>query len=192
MKKISTQQFHRYSSLNNSARENSVAVEGDQTHLTVLPEVPARPSSARRVVNLRALISEFAARNMGYCGVALFLNCSESTARNYVHELIDHRVIAYPRIRAQASCVDRTVYSLNPDPLIVRQFFETLVVSESRRRHSVSAGRYGGPGPVWSKNARHVHILWDDVAIVDSAQSAPVQRDPLVAALFGAPRLQKN
>lgn len=72
-----------------------------------------RPSSAQREQRLRTLVAEFAARDMGYTGVAAFLNCSPSAARNYVHALVDERlIVAAPDARA-ASMEERTMFRLN-------------------------------------------------------------------------------
>jgi hypothetical protein len=72
-----------------------------------------RPSSALRERRLRALIEEFAARDMGYAGVAVFLNCSTSAARNYVHSLVDERLIEEAPAGCAASSEERTVFRLH-------------------------------------------------------------------------------
>lgn len=73
----------------------------------------ARPSSALRELRLRTLIEEFAARDMGYTGVSVFLNCSPSAARNYVHALVDKRLIEAAPASCAASSEERTVFRLH-------------------------------------------------------------------------------
>jgi hypothetical protein len=72
-----------------------------------------RPSSALRERRLRTLIEEFTARDMGYTGVAAFLNCSPSAARNYVHALVDERIIEAAPAGCAASSEERTVFRLH-------------------------------------------------------------------------------
>lgn len=90
-----------------------------------------RPSSARREQRLRTLIEEFAARDMGYAGVAVFLNCSPSAARNYVHALVDERILEEAPAGRAALIEERTVFRLNSrslaaparrDPLVAALF----------------------------------------------------------------------
>lgn len=88
-----------------------------------------RPSSARRLGNLRALVAEFAARDIGHAGVALFLPCSSTTARNYIAELLGAGLIIALPARQAAGGLDRTLYRRTADPL------------------SVNVSRRAGPAP---------------------------------------------
>lgn len=76
-----------------------------------------RPSSALRERRLRMLIEEFVARDMGYAGVAAFLNCSHSAARNYVHALVDERIIEAAPAGCAAASEERTVFRLHSPAL---------------------------------------------------------------------------
>lgn len=117
----------------------------------------ARPSSVRRICNLRALVEEFGERDIGCAAAALFLSCSLTSARNYVSELLDAGVVASHPVRQGAGCLDRTLYQLTTDRLVLRRFLEGLAEFEG-------ADSFGAGDP-------------------------PARRDPLVAALFGAPGL---
>ena len=142
-----------------------------------------RPSSARRLANLRALVAEFAGRAIGCAGVALFLDCSLSAARNYVAELLDAGVIASHPERQAAGCVDRTLYRQAADPLKVDQFLGALT-----RTHGADgmAARRGAAEPGSSADPERIHRLWRDADFSFGAGRSPARRDPLVAALFGA------
>ncbi|WP_119810054.1 hypothetical protein [Massilia cavernae] len=126
-----------------------------KTSDTGLPGGP-RPSSVRRISNLRALVEEFGKRDLGCAAAALFLSCSFSSARNYIVELLDAGVLAAHPVRQGAGCLDRTLYQLTADRLARQRFLATLAESDD-------AGFSFGPG------------------------DRPARRDPLVAALFGAP-----
>lgn len=134
---------------------------------------------------LHALVAELAVRNMGYGAAALFLACSSSAARNYMHELRDAGVIAAALIRQSAGCIDKMAFHLNPDPSLAQNFLATL--DASRRVNKIST-RGGGHQVDACANVRHFHIMRDDVEMSLKVSSTPVQRDPLVAALFGARR----
>ena len=142
-----------------------------------------RPSSARRLRNLRALVAEFSGRDIGNSGVALFLGCSLSAARNYVSELLDAGVVASHPVRQKAGCVDRTLYRLTADPLAVHQFLAALVIS-----HGIEGtpARRGAAGRERAPDFERVHCLWREAGFSFGANHTPARRDPLVAALFGA------
>ncbi|WP_426193447.1 hypothetical protein [Massilia sp. DWR3-1-1] len=121
-------------------------------------QIASRLSSARRIDKLGALVAAFAARDLGNAGVALLLECSLTAARNYLAELLDAGVIDAHPVRQAAGCLDRTLYRRSADPLAAGVFLAALT------RADCVAGCSPGAG------------------------SAPARRDPLVAALFGAPR----
>ncbi|MEO7494999.1 MAG: hypothetical protein ABIT83_15415 [Massilia sp.] len=86
----------------------------------------ARPSSLRRVHNLRILVAAFSERDLGGGGVVGVLDCSPSTARNYLLELMDARVIVpYPR-RQPAGSADRLLYRLSDERHVVSAFLAEL------------------------------------------------------------------
>jgi hypothetical protein len=142
-----------------------------------------RPSSARRLCIMRELVAEFARRNIGHTGVALFLGCSLSAARNYVFELLDAGVVASHPVRQAAGCVDRKLFRLAADPLAVRKYLAALPRSHGERG-AVAWGDGEAAEPM--PDVARIHRNW---SVADFSMGAPARRDPLVAALFGAPRL---
>jgi hypothetical protein len=148
-----------------------------------------RPSSARRIGNLRALVAEFAERDIGGAGAALFLGCSLTAARNYISELLDAGVVAARPVKQAAGAIDRTLYELTADPLVVHRFLATLVRTQGAV--GISARR-GAEGMEAKPDASHVHRVWLDTGLSLSMSNVPARRDPLVAALFGAPVLRKE
>lgn len=140
--------------------------------------VPAlRPSSARRIRNLRALVAEFARRDLGYSGTALLLGCSLSSARNYIFELLDAEVIVAHPFRPPAGGIDRIHYQLSTDRRTVRAFVAALAESDgaATQGDAMQADRRRDSGGV------------DNFNFGRSLPDAPARRDPLVAALFGDP-----
>lgn len=142
-----------------------------------------RPSSARRLANLRALVAEFGGREIGCAGVALFLDCSLSAARNYVATLLDAGVIASHPDRQAAGCVDRTLYRQAADPPEVHQFLGAL--TETHGAEGMPTRR-GATELERSPDPERIHRLWRDANFSVGAGRSPARRDPLVAALFGA------
>jgi len=133
------------------------------------------------MANLHALIAELKVRNMG--AVALFLACSSSAARNYLHELRDAGVIASALIRQSAVCIDKMVFYLNPDPALAQNYLATLDACRSGNKIKTKGGEHQVEARA---NVRHFHIVRDDVSIALTVGSTSAQRDSLVAALFGA------
>jgi hypothetical protein len=76
--------------------------------------------------NLRSLVAEFDGRDIGCTGVAVFLGCSVSAARNYLAELLDAKVINVHPARHGPGCADRIVYRLAADQAAVQRFRATL------------------------------------------------------------------
>ena len=144
---------------------------------------PLRPSSARRLRNLRALVREFSGRDIGCTGAALFLDCSLSAARNYVAELLDASVVASHPVRQAAGCVDRTLYRLSADPLTVHRFLAGLARSHCADE---TPERRGAASMETPPDPACVHRIWRTADFSVGISSAPARRDPLVAALFGA------
>lgn len=144
---------------------------------------PLRPSSARRLRNLRALVREFSGRDIGYVGAALFLDCSLSAARNYVAELLDASVVVSHPVRQAAGCVDRTLYRLSADPRTVHEFLAGLARSQGA---DGMPERHGAASMETPPDPACVNRTWRTADFSLGIGSAPARRDPLVAALFGA------
>ncbi|MDL2354074.1 MAG: hypothetical protein QFF03_02325 [Pseudomonadota bacterium] len=132
-----------------------------------------RPSSARRLVNLRSLVAAFAGRDIGRSGVAALLGCSLSASRNYLAELLDAGVVHSQPVRQSDGGGDRIQYRLSADPRAVRDFLASLAVPD-------------GAADCRAADPARIQRMWRDADFFLAAGHAPARRDPLVAALFGA------
>lgn len=129
---------------------------------------------------MRALVAEFAARDIGYAGAALLLDCSLTTARNYIAELLDAGLVfSLPGRpgRPGGSGVERTLYRRTADPLAVHRFLAALAGSQQAANNAA---------PQTLPDAERIHRTWRAAGFSLGAGHAPARRDPLVAALFGA------
>jgi hypothetical protein len=171
--------------------KNAIEMLADANSAPLLEDAGTllRPASARRIGNLRALVAEFAERDIGGAGAALFLGCSLTAARNYISELLDAGVVAARPVREAAGCVDRTLYHRTTDPLVVHRFLAAL--AKPRGGNGMPAPR-GARGVEARPDGSHVHRVWHDAALPLAMSNAPARRDPLVTALFGAPALRKE
>ncbi|MDP3670435.1 MAG: hypothetical protein WA191_21950 [Telluria sp.] len=143
-----------------------------------------RPSTELRRVRLRALVAMFSEREIGYVEVARLLTCSASAARNYIFELMDAGVVSLSPNRGPAGGLDRSVYRISADRRIVDEFQAGLEKPLSCK------------GSRTTSALRHCDEAPDALPVRTGAQSIPcaldtstpaARRDPLVAALFGAP-----
>lgn len=140
-----------------------------------------RPSTARRIERLRALVSELRVRDMGLVAIAAFLECSASAARNYVFELLDAGVVRSPPIKRPAGCVERTVYRLNTETLLLREFdagketCKSTLAARGAQEHRAAV------------SADLLLNIRDGSNPSFGVGRVPPRRDPLVTALFGAP-----
>jgi hypothetical protein len=135
-----------------------------------------RPSSARRLGNMRALVAELAARDIGCAGVAVFLGCSSTTARSYLAELLDAGLVSVLPASQGQSRVVRTLYRRTADPLAVHRFLAALAGPQEAAEHAEAQTR---------PDAERIHRKWLAADASLHAGHAPARRDPLVAALFG-------
>ncbi len=144
---------------------------------------PVRRSTLRRIEKLKALVGELAVRELDVHAAARFLQCSPSSARNYILELCG-AAIAMPPFGTPGDCAaDGQAYHLNAlvDGEQIHHFLEQLaaprICGAARSKGGRPAGvRCGG---------RYFHIMGDDTKFALQPGIAPTRRDPLVAALFG-------
>jgi hypothetical protein len=154
-----------------------------QVEARAIAATTTRPSTVRRLQRLNALIDELSARDMDAAAVALFLDCSATSARNYLNDLLEASVIRSRRTALSGDCYMRNGYHLNGDPRMARHFLAGCRESQCGdpilkrgRKQSNAARTYG---------TRHFHIMADDCCAGVRATRVEVRRDPLVAALFG-------
>ncbi|CAN7458053.1 winged helix-turn-helix domain-containing protein [Pseudoduganella sp. LjRoot289] len=162
--------------------------------LSLAPIERVRSTSAtlRRIENMQKLIAELQQHEMLADEIAWFLKFSPSGARKYIRDLRDAGVIELARyIEGTATYLGKAVYQLTPDPERVKMFLAAIVQPKRegapprKERPSLREQAMAGAG-------RHFHILADDTHYAIRVNRGPVTRDPLVAALFGAPTsLQK-
>jgi hypothetical protein len=136
-----------------------------------------RPSTLQRLGNMRTLVTELAARDIGYADVACLLGCSLTTARNYVAELLDAGLVSALLLGQGESGSERTRYRRTADPLAVHRFLAAL----SRPLKGAEDA-----APQTRPDGARVHRTWLPADFSAGAHHAPARRDPLVAALFGA------
>lgn len=136
---------------------------------------------------MRALIDEFAQREMRADDIAKVLRLTPSGARKYIRDLLGANVIELDRcIENAPGYVGKAVYRLSGDPECVRAYFASMVQPRAgaggRNKNKDDLGK---AGLTMKGIERRVHILTDDVYHVIRVHRSPAQRDPLVAALFG-------
>jgi hypothetical protein len=140
-----------------------------------------RPSTLRRIERLSSLVAEFSVRDLGHAGVAALLQCSASSARNYVIELMDAGVIRLSPNGQPDGCIDRIVYRLNADQRLVDEFQAALAYPENTRAAAVRRE------PGLASSVHHFRIVPDGIGSALDAGVIAAARDPLVTALFGVP-----
>ena len=163
--------------------------------LSMAPIERVRSTSAtlRRIENMQKLIGELSMHEMLADEIAWFLKFSPSGARKYIRDLREAGVIELARyIEGTATYLGKAVYQLTPDPDRVKAFLAAIVQPKRegapprKERPGIREQSMAGAG-------RHFHILADDTHYAIRVNRGPVQRDPLVAALFGsAPSQQKQ
>jgi DNA-binding Lrp family transcriptional regulator len=162
--------------------------------LSLAPIERVRSTSAtlRRIENMQKLIAELQNHEMLADEIAWFLKFSPSGARKYIRDLRDAGVIELARyIEGTATYLGKAVYQLTPDAERVKAFLAAIVQPKRegapprKERPSLREQSMAGSG-------RHFHILADDTHYAIRVNRGPVMRDPLVAALFGAPASQQK
>ena len=162
--------------------------------LSLAPIERVRSTSAtlRRIENMQKLIAELQNHEMLADEIAWFLKFSPSGARKYIRDLRDAGVIELARyIEGTATYLGKAVYQLTPDAERVKAFLAAIAQPKRegapprKERPSLREQSMAGSG-------RHFHILADDTHYAIRVNRGPVTRDPLVAALFGAPMSQQK
>lgn len=140
-----------------------------------------RASIILRIERLTALMAAFSANDLRQADVAALLKCSAGSARNYVIDLMDAGVIAPSSDYQVARGTFQLRYRLSSDAFIVDEFREALA---NPRQSNITRA---------ASVKKNVHLAWRSPAGVEGADQPHsirhviARRDPLVAALFGAP-----
>lgn len=135
-----------------------------------------KPASLRKIENMHRLVAAFDQRDMGPNAVMDLLKISYSAARNYLSELEQAGMLS-------PDPVQRSLLRISPDPSVRLRYFAALTEKTERAQVSLrrSATRH-----CTNSTGRFLHVLADDTAFSLVLHRVPAQRDPLVAALFGA------
>lgn len=153
--------------------------------------------AARRIQNLLSLIEHFQTHEMILDEVAEFLGFTRSGAQKYVQTLRDAGVIELARhIDGNGTSQGKAVYRLARDQEKINEFRTGIVQpkkgSSCQNRRKQGQNEHGMHGMPIATEGRQFHILADDTHYAIRLHRAPVQRDPLVEAFFGAPKAMRS
>ena len=153
--------------------------------------------AARRIQNLLNLIEHFQTHEMILDEVAEFLGFTRSGAQKYVQTLRDAGVIELARhIEGNGTSQGKAVYRIGRDPEKINEFRTGIVQPKKagggQSRRKAGAAESGMHGMPQATEGRQFHILADDTHYAIRLHRAPVQRDPLVEAFFGAPKTKTS
>lgn len=139
----------------------------------------------QRMERLRTLVTELLARDLPADELAWVLKLSPSGARKYVGDLTAAGVIALATAVGGAGSASGRVYTLAVTPEQAQAYLASLATTAPVRaaRESKSALSIAGRDP-----SRRFHIMQDDAPFSIRVERAPVARDWLVTAFFGAGR----
>lgn len=143
-----------------------------------------RPSTLLRRERLNLLVVELSLHDLRHVDIAALLECSASSARNYIFELMDGGVITVSPNQQSHRSIDRT-YRLCGVERLTDKYQEGL--TGLRNGDSTRT--------IVRKDQEPVCGCCDfRVVSVSNRQGRNVgaKRDPLVAALFGSLDLQKS
>lgn len=139
----------------------------------------------QRTANLKSLVAELAIREMQVDDICTHLKMSPSGARKYIADLRAAGVMVLARhADATATYAGKAAYRLVSDPLLVSEFLAQIEQHKHQPRIPAPPARVLPVVP-----GRHLHIMADDTHYAVRINRQPAIRDPLVAALFGAPTL---
>lgn len=146
---------------------------------------------AARIAQIKKLIDGLRAREMMRDEISNLLGNSPSGTRKYLRDLRDLGIVQIARYaEGTANFLGGAVFGLVDDEARIADFIESIERTQELPVHtgpSRSGLDKAQPDPT-----RHFHILQDDVAFQVRISRAPVMRDPMVTALFGAPRGQQG
>ncbi len=142
-----------------------------------------------RIDNLKLLIATMGERGeMLRDDIGELLHFTPSGVRKYVAELREASLIELARYAdGTATFLGWPVYKLVDDEQRVSEFIASLDAGGVSKRGPGSAKK-SQLAVAQRMAGRHFHILSDDTHYAVRVSRTPPFRDPLVAALFGAPR----
>lgn len=140
--------------------------------------------TAVRVAKLRNLVNALIAGDMDRDEIGELLQVGPSGVRKYLADLGDKVVIAR-RIDSTPTFIGFPLYRLDITAEKAQAYLASLDENAVARavKEPKSALLVAGRDP-----SRHFHILADDMRYPVRVSRAPIMRDPMVAALFGAGR----
>ena len=152
------------------------------------PKVPVRTQG--RIDNIKKVVGALRESELKRYELEALLQLSPSGTRKYVSELRESGVLELARyIDGTATYLGVPVFKLVDDTKRVNDFLAGLDAGRvcAKRKCDKSqldlAKRMAG---------RHFHIMADDTHYAIRVSRTPAFRDPLVEALFGAPRAHQS
>ena len=161
----------------------------------------ANPTSvaARRIQNMLSLVEQFQTHQMVLDEVAEFLGFTRSGAQKYVQTLRDAGVIELAGyVDSTSTSLGKAVYRLSSDIEKIREFQSFIAqpkkpqACRGKRKHAQNENAMQSMLLDAEAEGRQFHILADDTHFTIRFHRAPVQRDPLVEALFGSPKASRT
>jgi hypothetical protein len=153
--------------------------------------LPSISTRERRAQQLLKLIDQLTMRSMTTHEVANLLNCKSACAQKYLQQLRDEDVIVLDRnAETGSSSSGKAVYRLSNNAEKIREFQELIVQPKKNRSSREKLISLQAQGSILNvtvgANGQRIYMLADETHHAIRSHSEPVQRDPLVAALFGA------
>lgn len=151
-----------------------------------LPTEGINRYTAQKLKSMTELVKELSKHEMGGDDIQALLKFSASGTRKYVRELRNAGVIELARyVDGTATYLGKPVYQLTADPELVSGFLAAIIEPktpvDTAKRYEAQLDKTIAQDP-----SRRFHIMSDDTPYAIRVSRAPVARDPLVAALFGA------
>lgn len=137
-----------------------------------------RDATKRRIENMRALIAEISTRDMDALEICELIQFTRSGGRKYIRDLTRVGVICV--LPKGPNRNETPVFRLVGNADCIAKFMASI-----DRPLPTAAPRKAMPPPV-AVPGSCVHICADDLNHTFRINRKPVQRDPLVAAIFGA------
>ncbi len=147
--------------------------------------------TAARIANLRKVLDALREGDLLRDEIGAILRFGPSGVRRYIKELRENAVIEIARyVDGTSTFLGYPQFQLSPNTSRVDEFIAEL--DSGRPVKKAGVGRPSHLELAQRDQGRHFHILADDTHYAIRVSRTPIARDPLVAALFGAPRAQQH